>query len=99
MCYLNTACQNFSAEAVVWNEGQFEMQNPRKDDLSERLYFRSERVFQHNEQWYFYTREDESRGPFLNRGICVAHLDAYVSVMRSTIAPEKDLELARLDKY
>ena len=59
------------------------MTNKRKDDVSDRVYFRSERLFQQGGAWYFNTREGKVAGPFVSRGICNAHLEAYVSAARS----------------
>ena len=71
------------------------MLKKRKNDLTDRVYFRSERLFQHDAQWYFNTREGNVEGPFTFRGICKAHLDAYVRVMCSKFAPKTPLDLER----
>ena len=50
----------------------------RRDDKDHKTYFRSQRIFCTNGQWYFATREGE-RGPFGSRSRAEAALSSFVN--------------------
>lgn len=50
----------------------------RRDDRDNKTYFRSERVFATNGQWYFSTREGNC-GPFRSAGLARASLARFVN--------------------
>jgi hypothetical protein len=50
----------------------------RRDDKNQRTYFRSQRIFCTNGQWYFATREGE-HGPFGSRARAEAALARFVN--------------------
>ena len=60
----------------------------RRDDRIDKTYFRSERVFAMNGQWYFGTREGDC-GPFRTQDIARAALARFIS---------EKVELARFQK-
>jgi hypothetical protein len=50
----------------------------RRDDRTEKTYFRSERVFAMNGQWYFGSREGD-HGPFRTPDLARAALTRFIS--------------------
>ena len=69
------------------------MTEKRKYEREEHTWFRSERVFQVQGQWYFYTREGEVEGPFVDDVRTRGKLEAYTRTMGSKFAPNDELEL------
>ena len=60
----------------------------RRDDNEDKPYFRSERLFTMNGEWYYSTREGE-RGPYATRELARRELERYVlecSVLDRTAA-------------
>ena len=53
----------------------------RRDDIEDKTYFRSDRLFCSNGQWFFATREGE-RGPFVSRDDAQAALARFVGEKR-----------------
>jgi hypothetical protein len=49
----------------------------RRDDKEDRTYFRSDRLFCSNGQWFFVTREGE-QGPYRNRDLAEAALLRFI---------------------
>jgi Domain of unknown function (DUF6316) len=50
----------------------------RREDKTDKTYFRSERLFCLNGQWYFSTREGE-HGPFASKDIAARTLKRFVN--------------------
>ncbi|KZX56867.1 hypothetical protein A3709_03555 [Halioglobus sp. HI00S01] len=61
------------------------MTERRKSDQEEKSFFRSDRFFEHNGQWFFATREGTTEGPFGDRIQAQARLEAYIKVANSGI--------------
>lgn len=59
------------------------MSEKRQSDNLSRSWFRAERFFEHEGQWYFYTREGSMEGPFSDRFTARERLEAYLKVIRS----------------
>lgn len=61
------------------------MSRCRKDDFGRREWSRSDRLFEDEMMWYFFTREGTIEGPFRDR--CEAHLefDVYIRAMNSPL--------------
>ncbi|MDX1735081.1 MAG: DUF6316 family protein [Halioglobus sp.] len=55
----------------------------RKTDRTDHSVFRSDRFFQHGDQWYFATREGTDQGPFSGRQQAEERLWGYIRVMES----------------
>ena len=53
----------------------------RQDDASDRHYFRADRLFTTNGEWYFATREGADRGPYGSRGEALRALAHFIDEM------------------
>lgn len=53
----------------------------RQDDASERHYFRADRLFMTNGEWYFATREGVDRGPYGSRDEALRALAGFIDEM------------------
>ncbi|MCZ6868179.1 MAG: DUF6316 family protein [Pseudomonadales bacterium] len=53
----------------------------RQDDASERHYFRADRLFMTNSEWYFATREGIDRGPYGSRDEALRALAGFIDEM------------------
>ncbi len=53
----------------------------RQDDASERHYFRADRLFMTNGEWYFATREGIDRGPYGSRDEALRALAGFIDEM------------------
>ena len=73
------------------------MNEKRKDDNEEHVWFRSPRVFQNQGQWYYSTREGTFEGPFIDEARTREKLEAYSRTMGSEFAPRGDLKLVPED--
>ncbi len=60
----------------------------RKDDLKTQTRFRSDRIFEHNSEWFFYTREGTIEGPFKQQLEASHHVKIYIEMMASRLAGE-----------
>ena len=76
----------------------------RKDDKSDRTYFRSDRIFFMNGKWYFSSREGE-QGPFASREYAEKMLMRFLSekiellkFQRSRTTPEKVTTLLKAER-
>ena len=49
----------------------------RRDDVEDKTYFRSDRLFCSNGEWFFVTREEE-KGPYRNRDLAEAALQRFI---------------------
>ena len=50
----------------------------RDNDQSEKVHFRSERTLRINGEWYFLTREGQTRGPYADKKCALEHLEYYL---------------------
>lgn len=70
------------------------MTGQRKEDGREtRSWFRSDRMFQEGNKWFFLTREGSVEGPYGDRFEAARMLDAYVMVMNSSFSPARVLSM------
>lgn len=68
----------------------------RKEDINEtRSWFRSDRLFQEGNQWFFLTREGTVEGPYADRFEALRMLDAYVMVMNSSLYTSNKLSVQK----
>lgn len=66
----------------------------RKEDKVTQSRFRSDRMFQDGDSWFFFTREGTIEGPFRSRVEAINQLDLYIKAMTSgLITPANDLDL------
>lgn len=63
------------------------------ESLQTRSRFRSDRMFQEGNKWYFQTREGTMEGPYRDRMEAARMLDAYMDVMQSCFTPGQGLSL------
>ena len=56
----------------------------RRDDLKQRLFFRSSRYFQVDKQWFFMTREKSSVGPYRSLFEAESYLEAFLGEATKT---------------
>ena len=67
------------------------MSGKRVADITERTWFRTDRMTKSNGQWYFHTREKAMEGPFPSQFDALIQLDRYIKVQISgLLAVEKD---------
>ena len=59
------------------------MSAKRQNDHQQRTWFRADRFFQHEGQWYFHTREGSMEGPFPDRFVARERMEAYIKAMKS----------------
>ncbi|NCF18148.1 MAG: hypothetical protein GWP63_07895 [Haliea sp.] len=69
------------------------MANKRKDGPRSRPVYRSERIVQDGDFWFFYTREGTVHGPFDSRLKAISQLDQYIKVVTSGLLPEQELDV------
>lgn len=73
------------------------MSKQRNEDSGKKSFFRTERMIQHDGQWFFSTREGTMQGPFDSREVARKELDEYIEIMAAhgagqlTIAPKDPL--------
>jgi hypothetical protein len=66
----------------------------RSEDKITHARFRSDRMFQDGNRWFFFTRECTVEGPFSSRIQTINQLDLYIKAMHSgLLKPEKNLSL------
>lgn len=66
----------------------------RKDDTSTKTRFRSIRIVQEGDGYYFYTREGKLYGPFKDKEEASAQVEVYISVISSNMIPaDSELEM------
>ena len=68
--------------------GRTTMTEKRREDEKTRAWFRSNRFFQQEEKWYFYTREGTMEGPFPELVDAEKRLEEYIKIMNSGFMPE-----------
>ena len=69
------------------------MANKRKDGPRSRPVYRSERIVQDGDFWFFYTHEGTVDGPFDSRMKAISQLDQYIKVANSGLLPEQELDV------
>lgn len=66
----------------------------RQEDHVTQSRFRSDRMFQDGDSWFFFSREGTIEGPFPSRIEAINQLDLYIKAVNSgLITPENDLSL------
>ena len=66
----------------------------RANDMQPVHCFRTERLYQTGQKWYFMTREGTEEGPFDARSEALLRLELYLSVMNSgLLSPECELSV------
>ncbi len=68
------------------------MKEKRKDDLKAQIRVRSDRMFKHNNKWFFCTREGTIQGPFEDQFEANYELKIYLDSRASDLAGELSLE-------
>ncbi len=71
------------------------MEDKRKDDLELQARFRTERMIEHNGEWFFCTREGTIQGPFPDQWSANVQLKSYIDAM--TLAEAGKLSLKPLE--
>ncbi len=71
----------------------------RRDDIEDKTYFRSDRLFCSNGQWFFSTREGD-QGPFAERDLAEAALRRFVGekVDLEDFQTSRDAEVVDIDR-
>ena len=64
----------------------------RKEDLEKQARFRTDRIIQHDGEWFFCTREGTIQGPFVDQFEADYQLKTYIDIMASGLAGELSLE-------
>ena len=64
------------------------MKATRKGDAATLARFRSERIMEHNGEWFFCTREGTIQGPFIDEWEAKYQLKRYIDIMVSGLAGE-----------
>ena len=68
------------------------MDEKHEDDLETQARFSSDRMFMHNGEWFFCTREETIQGPFEDQNQAYYQLNIYIDIMASALAGELSLE-------
>ena len=63
-----------------------------KDDLEKQARLRTDRIIQHDGEWFFCTREGTIQGPFVDQFEADYQLKNYIDIMASGLAGELSLE-------
>ena len=71
------------------------MEDKRKDDLEKQARFRTDRMIEHNGEWFFCTREGTIQGPFADQLSAAYQLKMYIDAM--TFAETGKFSLQPLD--
>lgn len=67
----------------------------RKSDHKLQTHFRSDRLFEHEGKWFFYTRESTIEGPYPDQQEARQQIKAYIKKMmalETTVSTELALE-------
>jgi uncharacterized protein DUF6316 len=67
----------------------------RPNDPENKSFFKSERYFESNGQWYFSTRETADQGPFKSRDAATSELNAYLKTHAGILTDSWDEPGAR----
>ncbi len=68
------------------------METKRKGDPKTRARFGSDRMFQHSNKWFFYTREGTVEGPYAEKFEASRQVKIYIGMAASQLAGELTLE-------
>ena len=60
----------------------------RKTDEAGKARFRTNRMFEENDAWYFYTREGDAVGPFVDELEATTQLEVYIRLADSGLLSE-----------
>ena len=71
----------------MYSYGVWAMLARRQDDDNAATRFRSDRLFEDDGAWYFFTREGSIEGPFRDQGEAGSRLDTYITVVNSGLLP------------
>ena len=63
----------------------------RKSDTQHKAHFRTDRMFQEGDSWYFYSRGGEVLGPFGDELEASSRLEAYIRMADSGMLPSTEL--------
>lgn len=69
------------------------MVTKRKDDPRPRPVFRSDRIVQDGDFWFFNTREGTVEGPFDSRLKAINQLDQYIKAVNSGSSQDQELDV------
>ena len=62
----------------------------RKSDKNNQVCYRTPRMYQEGDSWYFTTREATVRGPFCDELEASTQLEVYIRMLDSGLLPEQD---------
>ncbi len=62
------------------------MQPKRNTDTKVQVWYRTDRIFEHNKEWYFHTREKTIEGPFQSQRDSLEQLEMYINLKDTGIA-------------
>lgn len=68
----------------------------RRGEL-ERTYFRTDRIFQYQNNWYFSTRENTDEGPYTSRKAAEHAVENYTRVMGSGLYQAEEDRVRLMD--
>lgn len=63
----------------------------RKDDKIQQAHYRTARMFQQDDGWYFKTREGGAVGPFHDELSASTQLEVYIRMVESGLMSEQEL--------
>jgi len=69
----------------------------RRNESPKKLWFRSERIFRSNGQWYFHTREGIDVGPFATRFAAEVEASILKNILKDT--PEVQNARTRIREF
>lgn len=70
------------------------MNQRERDKEAEKTYYRTDRIFRADDQWYFTTREGFNIGPYQNRDSCSNGLNRFIRCMTSDNVIENNIDYA-----
>lgn len=65
-----------------------------KDKDEQKTFYRSDRMFRADDDWYFTTREGFNIGPYPNQQSCASGLERFLRCVTSDNSIENDIEYA-----
>ena len=68
------------------------MESKRKGDLKTRTRFGSDRLVEHSNKWFFYTREGTIEGPFEEQWQASSQVKIYIEMIASHLARKLSLQ-------
>ena len=67
------------------------VEEKRKDDIEKQARFRTDRMIEHNGEWFFCAREGTIQGPFVDQWEASYQLKMYIDAAASNLAGEFSL--------